>query len=387
MSRRIAHPGERRWETNLLATVTLLLTAFGIINCYAAATYLAGWYDEASQQALAAVIGGVVFLVATRIEYTQWRRIARPLFLATLVGLVVLAIAAVIWREPTAREGFLQKHLPHLNGARRWIRLFGVQIQVSEVARLALALFLATRLADMGTRIRDLREGFMPVMGITLGVSMLVAVEPSLSMAIVLGLVGAGVIFAAGARITHFLPLALTASLGIWIIVTRESVRAKRFATFLTPALQCDPKDDQACQSLIGIGNGGLFGVGFGEGTQKMGHLPYGYSDFLLSVIAEEWGLFGILFVVTLFGIYCWLGLRIARTARDPFGTYLATGLTLAVGVTALLHAFVVLRMMPPTGLTLPFMSAGRVSLIFYLLSAGILVAIGRARGKPSHAR
>ncbi len=387
MSGRVAHPGERRWETNLLATVTLILTAFGIINCYAAGTYLAGWYDEASQQALAGVIGGILFLVVARIDYTHWRHLARPLFLATLVGLGVLAIAAVIWSEPTGRDSFLQRHLPQLNGARRWIRLFGIQIQVSEVARLALALFLATRLADLGQRVRDLREGFVPVMGTTMLVSLLVAIEPSLSMAIVLGLVGAGVVFAAGARVVHFLPLVVVAVVGIWAVMTFEPVRAQRYTTFLTPALECDPLKDQACQSVIGIGNGGLLGVGFGQGTQKMGHLPYGYSDFLLSVIAEEWGLLGILFVVTLFTIYCWLGLRIARTARDPFGTYLATGLTLAVGVTALLHAFVVLRMMPPTGLTLPFMSAGRVSLIFYLVSAGMLMAIGRARGKPSKTR
>jgi cell division protein FtsW len=115
-----------------------------------------------------------------------------------------------------------------------------------------------------------------------------------------------------------------------------------------------------------------------------MGHLPYAYSDFILSVIAEEWGLIGVMFTVLLFGLFCWLGFRIAKTARDPFGAYLAAGITIAVGITALLHALVVLRMMPPTGLTLPFISAGRVSLVLYLFSAGVLMSIGRGRGRPA---
>ncbi|MBK6495751.1 MAG: FtsW/RodA/SpoVE family cell cycle protein [Gemmatimonadetes bacterium] len=149
-------------------------------------------------------------------------------------------------------------------------------------------------------------------------------------------------------------------------------------------ALECIPRNDQSCQSLIGFGSGGVFGVGFGQGTQKLGHLPLAYSDFILSVIGEEWGFVGVLFVWIGFTLFCWLGLRIARTARDPFGTYLATGLVVAVGFTALFHTAVVTRMGPVTGLTLPFMSAGRSSLVLYLLSAGVLVSIGRRRGRPA---
>ena len=150
-------------------------------------------------------------------------------------------------------------------------------------------------------------------------------------------------------------------------------------------ALECIPRNDQSCQSLIGFGSGGVFGVGFGQGTQKLGHLPLAYSDFILSVIGEEWGFIGVaLRLDRLYGLFCWLGLRIARTARDPFGTYLATGLIVAVGFTALFHAAVVTRMGPVTGLTLPFMSAGRSSLVLYLLSAGVLVSIGRRRGRPA---
>ena len=124
-------------------------------------------------------------------------------------------------------------------------------------------------------------------------------------------------------------------------------------------------------------------GVGFGEGQQKLGYLPYAYSDFLFSTIGEEWGFLGVLAVVSLFALFCWLGFRIAKTAADPFGQYLAVGLTATIGLTAFMHMAVSLGMMPTTGLTLPFMSYGRSSQVISLLGTGILINIGRLRGSP----
>lgn len=378
----VRHPGEFRWETNLLATVTLALTCFGIANCYATGTYLARWYAEASQQLSAAIVGGACFLVAAYTDYQVWRRIARPLFYATLAGLGLIAIVALIWRSDDA-PAIVETFFPWRLGARRWLKV-GVQVQVSELARFTLAAFLAARAAELGAKVRSFRQGFVPLMGTVAGVALLVLAEPSLSMAIVLAAVGTSIAFAAGARIAHFAPFVLAAAGGLWAILTFEPVRAKRFMTFLSPALECDAKVEQACQSLIGFGNGGWFGVGFGEGTQKLGHLPFGYSDFILSVIGEEWGFVGVAFVLICFGLFCWMGFRVARTARDPFGMFLATGLTTAVGITSVLHTAVVTRAMPTTGLTLPFMSAGRISLVLYLFSAGVLVSIGRRRGRPA---
>jgi cell division protein FtsW len=124
--------------------------------------------------------------------------------------------------------------------------------------------------------------------------------------------------------------------------------------------------------------------VGFGQGQQKLGYLPYAYSDFLFSTIGEEWGFLGVVLIVLLFSVFCWLGFRIARTAQDPFGQYLAVGLTATVGVTAFMHMAVSLGLMPTTGLTLPFMSYGRSSLVISLLGTGILISIGRMRGKAN---
>lgn len=383
MSRQaVRHPGELRWETRLLSVVTLTLTAIGIAALYSSASYVSSWYLQAQQQVWAAVGGGVLFLVVSRIDYDVWRRVSRPLLLATMAGLAVLALARIFFPSKSGSPAIVNELFPLANGARRWIRV-GIQVQVSEIARFTLTAYLAARAAELGTRVRDLQLGFFPLVGVTGLVTLLVLVEPSMTMSIVLAVIGATVIFTAGARISHMLLPVIPASLAMGAMVLLDSVHMSRLTNLTASTLGCQIKD-QWCQSLIGFGNGGVLGVGFGRGTAKLGHLAESISDFLFSSIGEEWGLVGVVVVMLCFGLFCWMGFRIARTARDPFGTYLASGLTMAVGITAVLHAMVVMRLGPTTGLTLPFMSAGRVSLIISLFSAGVLVSIGRHRGRPA---
>jgi cell division protein FtsW len=379
----VRHPGEFRWETRLLALVTLILTAVGIAECYSSATYLTSWFHEASQQALAAAAGCLIFLLASRLDYHLWRRLAWPLFVVTLAGLGVIGAVALAFRHHTG-PAIVNRFVPYLAGAHRLLRV-GITVQVSEIARFTLTAWLAAKAADLGPKVRDFRQGFLPLMGILGAVVILVGVEPSVSMAVVLTIIGATVIFTSGARVSH---LALVVGIGVVAVAAvllLDPVRAHRQATFQGSALQCT--DGQACESLIGFGNGGITGVGFGKGTQKFGALPEAYSDFLFSVIAEELGLVGVVFVVLCYVVFCWMGFRIARTARDPFGTYLASGLTVAVAITAFMHGAVSTWLMPTTGLTLPFMSVGRVSLLLYLFSAGVIVSIGRQRGRPARQR
>ncbi|MGH7592481.1 MAG: FtsW/RodA/SpoVE family cell cycle protein [Gemmatimonadales bacterium] len=376
----VRHPGEFRWETRLLAVATLILTAFGIATCYASGAYLPAWHHQASQQALAALGGGVIFLIVARLDYHIWRKLALSLFLVTVAGLVLIAMVALRYRG-TRAPGALGILFPVVNGAHRWINL-GVSIQVAEIARFTLAAWLAAFAAELGAKVRRFNDGFLPLVAALAVVVVLVAVEPSVTMAAAIGVVGVTVIFTAGARMSHVLLVGVVAAIGLVLVLKFDRVRSSRARDFEGPATECTT--GQTCQSLIGFGSGGVFGAGYEQGTQKLGHLPDAYSDFLLSVIGEEWGFVGVAFVVLCFTLFCWMGLRIARTAQDPFGTYLASGLTVGVGVTALLHAAVVTRSIPATGLTLPFMSVGRVSLLLYLLSAGVVVSIGRRRGRPA---
>lgn len=370
----VRHPGEYRWETRLLAVVTATMVVFGLVSSYAASSIVAGGEtgaDLALKQLIGALIGGVLLIALARIDYRLWRTMAWPLLLISLGMLLVLFLPL---------PGSI---VPTLNGARRWIDLGPATFQPSEVARITLVIWCAMLAAKKGSQVRDLKKGVLPfllIIGITSG---LILLEPNMSMAVLVGLVGMIVVFAAGARIGHII-LLIVAVAPIAAHQFNVEYRLKRIVAFMNPSDVTSAAGDQLHQSLIGFGTGGIFGVGFGEGQQKLGFLAYAYSDFILSVIGEEWGLIGVLVVVMLFGVFCWLGFRIARTATDPFGQFLAVGLTAAIGVAAIIHMVVTLGLMPTTGVSLPFMSAGGSGLVVSMAATGILINIGRQRGRPA---
>jgi cell division protein FtsW len=368
----VLYPGELRWETRLLAVVTATLVAFGIATIYGASSLVqtkegmvGGSY--ALTQFTGALAGGILMLVFSRVDYRLLRPVAWPMMLMTLLLVVITVLP------------FTHRLAPEINGARRWVRLGPVSFQVSELARLAVIVWCAMLATKKGDQVRQFRKGVLPFLVILGLTSALVLLQPSTSMAVLISLLGGVVLFTAGAKIGHFLLLGLAAVIGGLQFIQRAGYRAERLDKFLNGA----EGTSQIHQSLVGIGSGGLVGVGFGQGQQKFGYVPYAYSDFIFSAIGEEWGFIGVLLIVILFAVFCWLGFRIARTAEDPFGQYLATGLTAAIGITALMHMAVNLNLMPTTGLTLPFVSSGRSSLVVSLVGAGILINIGRMRGQP----
>jgi cell division protein FtsW len=372
-SRAVQQPGELRWETRLLAVVTATLVAFGIAMVYGASSLVrttgggvAGG-SFALNQFIGALTGGIVMVIIARMDYRRLRPLAWPLLLGTIVLLVIPVLP------------FTHGIAPSLNGARRWIRLPLFSFQPSELARLAVIIWCAMLATKKGEQVREFKKGLVPFLVILGLVSLLILLQPNMSMAVLVALLGGIVLFSAGAKIGHFLLLGLTAVIGGLQLIQLAGYRADRLDKFLNGA----DGTSQIYQSLVGLGSGRLFGVGFGQGQQKFGFLAYSYSDFIFSAIGEEWGFLGVLLIVVLFGLFCWLGFRIARTAEDPFGQYLATGLTAAVGVTAVMHMAVTLNLMPTTGLTLPFISAGRSSLVVSLIGTGILLSIGRMRGRP----
>jgi len=369
----VKHPGELRWETRLLAVVVLTLLVFGIATVYGAAglqTKGAG-LNIALSQISGALIGGLLLVAIARVDYRVWQRLAWPVLLVTIVLLIIPLLP------------FTYSIAPLINGARRWVQIGPLRLQPSELARLAVVIWCAMLAARKGDAVRGFKKGVLPFLVVMGALSGLIVLEPNMSMATLVALCGAMVLFSAGAKLGHFLLLGLGAMLLAVQAVIMAPYRMKRVLAFIDPDKVGADAHHQINESIIGVGAGRFLGVGFGEGQQKF-HLPYAYSDFLFSTIAEEWGFIGVCLVVLLFSLFCWLGFRIARTAADTFGQYLAVGLTSAVGLTAFLHMAVSLGLMPTTGLTLPFMSYGRTSLVISLVGAGILINIGRMRGKPA---
>ncbi len=363
-----------RWEPRLLATMTAMLVTLGIVSVYGASSLLttAGGQVGATfalRQGMGALLGGLLAIAAARLDYGRWRQLAWPL---VGVAAVLLLIPLLPFARPIA---------PTINGARRWVDLGLVTVQPSELAKFAIVVWTAMLAAKKGEQLRSLRRGVAPFLVILVPVVMLIFLEPHLSMALLVMLLAGTVLFAAGARLGHFLLLAAVALPALYAGITRVGWRAARLDAFLNPDLP-SAAGWQVHQSLVGIGQGRLFGVGLGQGQQKLGYLRYAYSDFIFSTIAEEWGFVGVLLLVLFFGVFVWVGFRIARTAPDAFGRLLAVGLTASVGVSALLHIGVSLGVVPATGLTLPFVSYGRSSLVVALLTAGVLASVGHARGR-----
>jgi cell division protein FtsW len=372
--RPVRHPGELRWETRLLGMVTAMLVVFGIAATYGAASQVTLEGQNvgigfALRQLSGAFVGGLLLLLASRLDYYRWRQLAWPLLFVTIGFLLVPLFP------------FTRAIAPLVNGARRWVDVGPFNFQPSELARVVVVIWCAMLASKKGEQVREFKKGMLPFVLILGVVSLLILLEPNLSMATVVALLGGLVLFTSGAKIGHFALFAGIAMILVFHQIRDAQYRLARLLTFLSPGDATTQAGFQIHQSLVGIGSGQIFGVGFGEGQQKLGYLPYAYSDFLFSTIGEEWGFIGIVVVVFLFSLFCWLGFRIARTATDPFGQYLAVGLTAAIGLTAFMHMAVSLGLIPTTGLTLPFMSYGRSSQVISLLATGILINVGRLRG------
>ncbi len=364
---------DRAWESRLLAVVTAVLVVFGIAAVYGASSLVKvqGGQVGASfalRQAVGAALGGLLATVLARLDYHRWRRWAWPLL---GVSALLLVIPLLPFTHPIA---------PTLNGSRRWVDLGIISLQPSELAKFAVVVWCAMLAAKKGELVRTFRLGVLPFLVILIPVVGLIFLEPNLSMALLVAILAGVVLFTAGARIGHFLLLGSAAVPVLYGAIASAQYRLARVLTFLNPGAAPTEATWQVKQSLVGIGAGQLLGVGVGQGQQKLGYLPYAYSDFIFSTIGEEWGFVGVLAIAVLFGTFLWFGFRIARTAEDPFGQLLATGITAMIGLSVVLHVGVTLAVIPATGVTLPFISYGRSSLIVALAATGVLVSVERAR-------
>jgi cell division protein FtsW len=303
--------------------------------------------------------------LTSRIDYTLWKKLSIPMLLGMLLLLVMVLVPGL---------GVAAK------GARRWLRLGPISMQPAEMVKLVTVIYMAAYLTRKGDKITSFREGLLPAL-IVLGLlSGLVLLEPDLGTVVVLGLVTVGMCFLAGARVSHLLTLGLCAIPLVLGLVLGSSYRRQRLMTFLAPWKEASAAGFQITQSFLAFGSGGPFGVGLGEGKQKLYFLPEAHTDFVLALVGEELGLLGTVSVILLFAVFVWRGFQIATRARVPFGRYLGMGITLLIGGQALVNAAVVTGLLPTKGLTLPFVSYGGSSLVVSLIGVGVLLSISRDR-------
>ncbi|MEO8073161.1 MAG: putative lipid II flippase FtsW [Acidobacteriota bacterium] len=268
-----------------------------------------------------------------------------------------------------------------INGARRWIRFPGFSFQPSEIAKIALPIFLAYFLTKNEEVIGDLKETVMPCLLVLGGLGALIMFEPDLGTTIVLCAIFVTVYFAAGAKILHLAAVGGSLLLiGVCALVFAPW-RMERLMAFLDPFAHSDDTGYQVVQGLYAIGSGGIVGEGFAKGQQKLFYLPYPYSDFIFAVVGEELGLIGTLAVVVAFGLLLWRGARAALLAPDRFGQLLGMGIITGIVVQALFNISVVISILPAKGIPLPFISYGGSSIVVTLFAVGILLNISQYAG------
>ena len=363
-----------RWrmspEAKALVLVSIFLLMMGLAVLYSASAITAlnkglGGTFYLRQQLSGALVGLVVFAIAAKLDAERWREWAWPLMWVTI---------AVLFAVLVLPESIAPRHL----GSKRF--LLGRSVQPSELGKFAIVIWTAMLVVKKGDQLRRFSKGLLPFMVVLGALCVLVLAEPDLSVAMLYIVLMSIVLFTGGVRIAHFVLLGMCAVPFLWAEMERVQYALLRLTSFLSPGM-APGASYQLRQSLVAVGSGGLFGVGFGEGrTSSLGFLPEPFSDFIGANIGEEMGFIGILVLVVAFAAYALLGFRIARTARSPFLQLVAVGLTFATVLTAYIHIGVVVGLLPTTGLTLPFVSLGRTNLILTMFLTGVLVNIGSTR-------
>lgn len=355
-----------------LAAITVILAVFGSVMVYSASAMISlretGGETQFAyffKQFGFTVAGLLVMAAAAKVDY---RRLQSPWVVYGLLLLTACLLTAVF-------------AFPPVNGARRWIRLQGFSLQPSELAKIALPLFLAYFLTRKEAVVGSIREVAAPSLAVLVTLGGLIFFEPDLGTVIVLCAVFVSVYFAGGAKILHVAAVSLMLAAAGAAALIFAPWRMERLMAFMDPFERSDTSGYQVVQSLYAIGSGGVFGAGWAQGQQKLFYLPYPHSDFIFAVVGEEMGLIGTLALLLAFGLLLWRGARAALMAPDRFGMLLGIGLITGIIVQALFNISVVISILPPKGIPLPFISYGGSSILVTLASIGILLSISQYAG------
>ena len=348
---------------------TLMLVIFGIIMVFSASYYYSisvdgTPYGYLKRHGAWAIMGFAAMLFGASLDYRKFKQWA----LYILGGSVLLLLLIFTPLGVT------------INGATRWLGVGPITIMPGELAKLAIIIFVAWYLSEDINRIKSIKTGILPVLGIMLVVAGFIVKQPNLSTAMTVCGIVVAMMLVAGMKWRYFFGAAGLGFAGILSIVLfmKDSYWYTRITAFADPFADSLGSGYQAVQSLLALGSGGLFGVGLGKSVQKNLYLPEPQNDFILAIIGEELGFIGILGLIILYCLFLWRGIHIAINAPDQFGLLLASGIVLMVAIQVILNIAVVTSSMPATGINLPFISYGGNALLMFMFSAGILVNISR---------
>jgi len=350
----------------VIMLMAIALTCFGVVMVYSASSIMAAkrFHDGfffLKRQGLFALIGLAIMLVTMQINYQFWRKLAAPILLGCLVLLILVLIPGIGGSA---------------GGASRWIRLPGFNLQPSEIAKIALIIYMAYSLDRKQDKIKQLGAGFVSYMLILLVMLGLLLKQPDMGSALTLAAVAMIMLFAAGTRLVYIISIVLMSMPFVYFLIMNVAYRKRRILAFLDPWQDPQNSGFQIIQSWLALGTGGLFGVGLGEGKQKLFYLPEAHTDFILAVVGEELGFLGVIVIVGMFFLLVQRAMRIAVAAPDTFGRFLALGIAVLFGIEASVNMCVVTGMVPTKGLALPFISYGGSSLLISLFAVGILLNI-----------
>lgn len=351
----------------LLVFCVLFLVGFGILMVYSASFYQAeltysNKFFFMKKQIIGAFIGLAGMIAMYFVNYEKLKKLK-------WVSIVLSAVLLIL------------VFIPHIGvrvyGAKRWINLGFFTLQPSEIAKFGFVLFAASSLAKANREVKSFK-GILPTILAGCLMCLLIIMEPNMSITICVGVTMISMLFVGGASLKHFLLLLVPIVLLVPVLIIIEPYRLRRLIAFLDPFASAGSEGFQLVQSLYGISSGGLFGVGLFNSRQKYLFLPFSESDFIFSIIAEEFGLVGCFVIMAIFLVIVIRGMKISLNAPTRFGTYLASGIVSVIAVQMLVNIAVVSGSIPPTGVPLPFISAGSTSLVVFMSAIGILLNIDK---------
>jgi cell division protein FtsW len=352
-------------DYGIFYTVALLLT-IGVVMVYSASSYYSMFMYKDSmlflkKQLLSAVVGVIAMATMMCIDYHKIKKYT----VAIMITCIPLLLAVFLFKGT--------------NGAQRWIVIGPLSLQPSEIAKYVVVLFLAMSLEVKGEGIKKFASGILPYLAVSGFYAAIVLAEKNLSIASVIMIVTFIVLFSSGGKIKHLFGIVAPTLLAAATFFTiSSSYRKERLLNFINPWQDPADKGYQLIQSFYALGAGGVTGLGLGQSRQKTLYMPEPHNDFIFSIIGEELGLIGCLFIIILFVIFIWRGINVAMKARDTYGTLLAVGITSVIAVQSLINIAVVTGSMPVTGVPLPFISYGGSALVINMAAVGILLNISR---------